>query len=132
MRQRFEKLSIALLRLRVGEMRKRRQNGEDDEDAGDGAALEALKSHADLLQRNLKWAEDFREELRLKIDGAYSPTRDLEGADVGEAREPEPRKETAGKKRKGMTSIAEALEVEEEDSSNAKETKQNNSLGNMF
>ena len=86
LKQQYERVNVALLRLRLDDVRQKRNSNSNNNDGHDNndEELNEMKKVAEMISKSLKWAEEFRMELSRRTDAVYFAAGDLEGIEVGD------------------------------------------------
>ncbi|KAG0638376.1 hypothetical protein HOY80DRAFT_1047923 [Tuber brumale] len=90
LKQQYERANVALLRLRLDEIRSNNNSGDtssskNGEHSNNDEELGQVNKVAEMISKSLRWAEEFRKELGRRTDAVYFAAGDLEGIEVGDA-----------------------------------------------
>ncbi|KAG0133187.1 hypothetical protein HOY82DRAFT_605027 [Tuber indicum] len=85
LKQQYERANVALLRLRLDEIRPNNSSSNNGEHSNNDEELDQMSKIAEMISKSLRWAEEFRQELGRRTDAVYFAAGDLEGIEVGDA-----------------------------------------------
>ncbi|RPB00853.1 hypothetical protein L873DRAFT_1895252 [Choiromyces venosus 120613-1] len=90
LKQQYERANVALLRLRLDDIRvtttaTATSEGDDEAEQEEiDTELNQMKKTSEMLSKSLKWADEFRLDLGRRTDAVYFAAGDLEGIEVGD------------------------------------------------